>query len=409
MKKLFATCCIATAAMFIMTEIPVPASPDIHTMTVSAKSHHKKKCKKRKKIHPKKKKVTLRVGQKTKLRLVGAKSRKVRWKSKNKSIVKVSKKGKIYARKAGQTTIIAKYKKKRYRIRVIVKAKSISIPVFIRNTTTYITENNNTTRTIKSSNTNSSSSQTGTGGSSHDQSSTDKDNTSKDSSTDSKNTDKDSSTSESNHDQNSTDKDDTSKDSSTDSKNTDKDSSTSRSSADKDETGEEGGTSGSDNDSGKTSGGDDKDNEGKGSGSDEMIVSQNIQSGESWKIPGQWEIKIDSAERTKDRDDRSTKNPAEVYKVNYTYKNLGYINPVTKENKLKVDFSSAQSIRDSQLGRGYIYPGFYLKEPIEIKTGETCNAQQCIGVDKAGNFKIYLEIADSEGKHHRAIFYVAVN
>lgn len=74
MKKLFATCCIATAAMFIMTEIPVPASPDIHTMTVSAKSHHKKKCKKRKKIHPKKKKVTLRVGQKTKLRLVGAKS-----------------------------------------------------------------------------------------------------------------------------------------------------------------------------------------------------------------------------------------------------------------------------------------------------------------------------------------------
>ena len=377
MKKFLATCRIATAAMLKKTEIPVPAAPDIHTMTASAKSHHKKKCKKRKKIHPKKKKVTLRVGQKTKLRLVGAKSRKVRWKSKNKSIVKVSKKGKIYARKAGQTTIIAKYKKKRYRIRVIVKAKSISIPVFIRNTTTYITENNNTTRTIKSSNTNSSSSQTGTGGSSHDQSSTDKDNTSKDSSTDSKNTDKDSSTS--------------------------------RSSADKDETGEEGGTSGSDNDSGKTSGGDDKDNEGKGSGSDEMIVSQNIQSGESWKIPGQWEIKIDSAERTKDRDDRSTKNPAEVYKVNYTYKNLGYINPVTKENKLKVDFSSAQSIRDSQLGRGYIYPGFYLKEPIEIKTGETCNAQQCIGVDKAGNFKIYLEIADSEGKHHRAIFYVAVN
>lgn len=69
-----------------------------------------------------KKKLTLRVGQKSTIKLNGAKKSKVKWKSKNKKIATVSK-GKIKAKKAGTTKIIATYKKKQYVCKVTVKPK----------------------------------------------------------------------------------------------------------------------------------------------------------------------------------------------------------------------------------------------------------------------------------------------
>ncbi|GEM_PF-763986 len=69
-----------------------------------------------------KKKLTLKVGQKSTIKLNGAKKSKVKWKSKNKKIATVSK-GKIKAKKAGTTKIIATYKKKQYVCKVTVKPK----------------------------------------------------------------------------------------------------------------------------------------------------------------------------------------------------------------------------------------------------------------------------------------------
>lgn len=68
-----------------------------------------------------KKQVTITVGRKVKLKIKGTK-KKVIWKSKNKSIATVNKKGKVTANSTGKTTIIAKAGKKKYKCRVTVKA-----------------------------------------------------------------------------------------------------------------------------------------------------------------------------------------------------------------------------------------------------------------------------------------------
>lgn len=68
------------------------------------------------------KSITLRVGATSTLKLKHAKG-KVKWKSKKTKIVQVSKKGKIKAKKKGKTTIVANYKGKQYKCKVIVKAK----------------------------------------------------------------------------------------------------------------------------------------------------------------------------------------------------------------------------------------------------------------------------------------------
>lgn len=69
------------------------------------------------------KKVTLCVGDKTTLRLTGAKAKKVKWSSSNKKVATVNRKGIVTAKKAGKAVITAKYGKKKYRAKItVVKA-----------------------------------------------------------------------------------------------------------------------------------------------------------------------------------------------------------------------------------------------------------------------------------------------
>ena len=69
-----------------------------------------------------KKKITISVGQTVKLK-VKKNSKKVKWKSSNKKIVTVSKKGKIKGKKAGKATVTAKIGKKKLKCKVTVVAK----------------------------------------------------------------------------------------------------------------------------------------------------------------------------------------------------------------------------------------------------------------------------------------------
>ena len=68
-----------------------------------------------------KKNLTLRVGQSKKIKLSGAVVKKVKWSSSNKKVATVSG-GKIKAKKAGKAVITAKYKGRKYRCTVTVKA-----------------------------------------------------------------------------------------------------------------------------------------------------------------------------------------------------------------------------------------------------------------------------------------------
>lgn len=81
----------------------------------------------KKKIHIKKKTVILSVGETYTQKLIAKngktiKAKKVKWKSSNKSVAKITKKGKITAVSAGTVKMTAKYKGKKYKFTVQVMA-----------------------------------------------------------------------------------------------------------------------------------------------------------------------------------------------------------------------------------------------------------------------------------------------
>ena len=85
----------------------------------------------KKKIQLNKKKVTLVVGNKTKLKLKNNK-KKVKWSSSKRTVAIVSSKGVVTAKKKGTATITAKAGKKKYTCKVTVKAKKKQAPVTTR-------------------------------------------------------------------------------------------------------------------------------------------------------------------------------------------------------------------------------------------------------------------------------------
>lgn len=82
-----------------------------------------------------KKKVTIYVGKSTTLKVKG-KKKKVKWKSTNKKVAKVNKKGKVTGLKAGKSTIIAKVGKKSLKCKVTVKKKIKKVSNVKRTTVT---------------------------------------------------------------------------------------------------------------------------------------------------------------------------------------------------------------------------------------------------------------------------------
>ena len=66
------------------------------------------------KIKLNKKKVTIKVGQKVKLKLKNTKKKKVTWKSSKKKVASVTKKGVVKGKKKGTAKITAKCGKKKY-------------------------------------------------------------------------------------------------------------------------------------------------------------------------------------------------------------------------------------------------------------------------------------------------------
>ena len=98
-----------------------------------------------KKIHVKKKTVSMSVGSTYTQKLIGKngkaiKATKVKWKSKNTAVAKISKKGKITAVKAGTAKMTAKYKGKTYKFTVKVSASAQNVST-IRKIYNYVYSN----------------------------------------------------------------------------------------------------------------------------------------------------------------------------------------------------------------------------------------------------------------------------
>ena len=130
--------------------------------------------------------------------------------------------------------------------------------------------------------------------------------------------------------------------------------------------------------------------------------------GQTWTVPGQWRMTINSVTEMTERNPYSDTNPEAVYLVDYTYENLGY----SKSDGLYMSLGLYKYV-DSQGYMGYTYPNSPTYYPEELPIGTKCRAQECIGVNHKGNFKIYIdEYSDngySDSDKYSAIFNVSVN
>ena len=126
--------------------------------------------------------------------------------------------------------------------------------------------------------------------------------------------------------------------------------------------------------------------------------------GETWVVDGEWELTIDSVEETSERNSYDDNDPAAVYIVTYTYKNLGYENEYMDGLYLRID----NRIVDAEGHMGYSYGTDISRYPKETPVGATCTAQVSIGVDHPGSFKIYVDKYGSGFEKYSAVFAVDV-
>lgn len=132
-----------------------------------------------------------------------------------------------------------------------------------------------------------------------------------------------------------------------------------------------------------------------------VVKTYNI--GQTWKVPGQWSLRINSVTEMDERNPYSDVYPDAVYLIDYTYENLGY----GDELYISMDL---QRIVDAKGYTGYSYPNDQTYYPQELPVGAKCHAQGIVGVDHAGNFKIYVdEYTKTTYKKYSAIFNIKVN
>lgn len=135
-----------------------------------------------------------------------------------------------------------------------------------------------------------------------------------------------------------------------------------------------------------------------------VSIQEEYKIGDTWTVPGQWSLTINSVEETSERNEFTDRNPAAVYIVTYTYENLGYESDFL--DGLFISFDDG--IMDSTGKMGYPYPGNIVMHPQPTPVGGTCEAQACIGVDNAGDFKIHFSTFDGTSTKQKAVFSLSI-
>lgn len=120
--------------------------------------------------------------------------------------------------------------------------------------------------------------------------------------------------------------------------------------------------------------------------------------GDTWTVEGQWEVTITDFTETSDRNEFYEKEPAAVYIVSFTWKNLGYEDAAGLMDGLYINMDD--TIVDSTGQMGYSYPGEITDYPQETPVGTSCKGQVCIGVDNAGT-PIKLNVVQYDGNSNK--------
>lgn len=128
--------------------------------------------------------------------------------------------------------------------------------------------------------------------------------------------------------------------------------------------------------------------------------------GDTWEVPNQWKLTIDSITETDYRNEFADTDPAAVYIIEYTYENTGYEDDYMDGLFLDLEFGQ---IVDANNTMGYSYPAEVDMYPQEVPVGASTTAQVAIGVDNPGDFVIHMSEYDGNGKNQKATFNCAVS
>lgn len=128
--------------------------------------------------------------------------------------------------------------------------------------------------------------------------------------------------------------------------------------------------------------------------------------GDTWTVDGQWSMTINSVTPTGERNEFSDKEPAAVYLIEYTYTNLGYEDDIM--DGLYMDLAMEASVVDCAGTMGYSYPCNITDYPQETPVGATCNAQEFVGVDNAGDFTLTVNKYDGDNHKQTVTFKLVV-
>lgn len=128
--------------------------------------------------------------------------------------------------------------------------------------------------------------------------------------------------------------------------------------------------------------------------------------GETWTVDGQWELTVTGVTETAERNEFSDKNPGAVYIVDFTYKNIGYVDDSGLMDGLL--FNMDDTIVDCEGKMGESYPGDKTKYSQVTPVGASCDAQVCIAVENPGSFTLTVTKFDGNNSKQTATFEVAV-
>lgn len=127
--------------------------------------------------------------------------------------------------------------------------------------------------------------------------------------------------------------------------------------------------------------------------------------GDTWTVENEWSITIDGVSTVEDGIDINENGYEAVYKIDYTYKNLGYDDKYV----YGLYMTLSDMVVDSHGMVGRDYPAMVDDYPKEIDIGETCKAQDCVCVLNSGDFKITIIKCDSKGVKQKKSFVINVN
>lgn len=128
--------------------------------------------------------------------------------------------------------------------------------------------------------------------------------------------------------------------------------------------------------------------------------------GDTWTVEGLWSLTVTGVEEVAERSEYADENPAVVYRVSYSYTNLGYESDIW--DGLYIDLGESTIVDSAgKMGRPYYYGDAV--SPLETPVGATCDAQACIGLDNAGDFTLTVAVYDNNYQEYSATFRIPVS